>query len=99
MLDGIGLGSAIANVIYVIILVFGILGIYFFIKMKLKIGLFFWISCILNLSFYLLLMGNYSFYPKLVYSFVNNYWPYINLALFILLIISIIKNKYVKKQK
>jgi hypothetical protein len=98
MLDDIGLGSAIVNAIYLVIFLFGILGVWVFVKLKLKSGLLFWISSMLNLFFYLYLMGNYRFYPKFIYLFINKYWPWVNLALFILLIINFFKNKNVKNK-
>jgi hypothetical protein len=98
MLDDIGLGSAIANTIYGIILLIGAGGVFVLSKKRLLLGLIFWISSILNLLLHLFLMGKYPSYPKFLYIVVNNYWPWINLALFILLIINFIKNKYAKKE-
>jgi hypothetical protein len=93
MLDDIGLGNTLANLIYVVILIFGILGAWFFVKRKIIEGVIFWISSILNFLFYLYLMGNYSLYPKLFYPIVNKYWPWINLVLLILLIVNYLRNK------
>jgi hypothetical protein len=95
-MDDIGLGSTIANLIYLIILCLGVGGAWFFIKRKNIVGLIFWISFVLNLFSYLYFMGNYRFYSKGLYPIINNYWPWINLVLLIFLIIKFIKNKNAK---
>ena len=99
MLDDIGLGSAIANVIYVLIFLIGFWGARFFINKKMIFGAIFWASLILNFFFYLYLMGNYRLYPKFIYPAVNRYWPMINVVLFIIAIILFVKKKYVNKKK
>ena len=99
MLDDIGLGKAIASFIYLFIFIIGIGGVILLCKRKMILGLIFWISSVLNFFFYLYFMGNYRLYPKIFYPIINRYWPWINVGLFILLIINFIKNKYVKKEK
>jgi len=93
MLDDIGLGNTMANVIYFIIFIFGIFGTWFFLKRKNIFGVIFWISSVLNFFFYLYFMGNYRLYPRIFYPIVNNYWPLINLGLLILLVINYIRRK------
>jgi hypothetical protein len=85
-------------IIYLFIFALGLVGAKFFVKRKNIIGIFFWVSSVLNLFFYLYFMGNYRLYPSYFYPIVNKYRPWINLALFILLIINFIKNKYAKKE-
>ncbi len=90
--------DVLSNTIYFCVLVLALGGIIFFIKKKMFIGVFFWASLILNLFFYLYFMGNYRFYPKIVYTAVNKYWPWINLALLVLLIINFLKNRNAKEK-
>lgn len=85
-MDDIGLGNAIANLIYLIIIAFGISGLVVLLKKKFFRGAFFWSSSILNLFFYFYLMGNYRFYPKMLYPIVNKYWPILNFLWLIFLI-------------
>jgi len=99
MLDDIGLGKVITNFIYLFIFIAGSGGAILLYKRRVIIGLIFWVSSILNFFFYLYFMGNYRFYPKIFYPIANKYWPWINVGLFILLIINFIKNKYVEKEK
>ena len=96
MLDDIGLGSAIANLIYLIIILVGILGLWFFLRKKMISGAIFWTSAVLNFFAYLYFMGNYVFYNKIVYVVVNKYWPWINIILLILLIIRYVKRRNAK---
>jgi len=96
MFDNIGLGSAIANVTYLFIILVGILGIWFFLKKKIILGVIFWISATLNFITYLYFMGNYRFYEKFLYIAVNKYWLLVNALLFILLIIKLTKNAKTK---
>ncbi len=91
MLDDIGLGNAIANTIYLIIILLGIGGAWFFIRRKNKVCSIFWISITLNFFAYLYFMGVYSFYPKYFYFTINQYWPWLNVAFFVLLIINFSK--------
>lgn len=86
----------VANMIYFGLFIFGLVGSILLYNRKLIVALVLWISIILNLFFYLYLMGNYRFYPKIIYPIVNKYWFWINLGLFVLLIINFIKNKYAK---
>ena len=95
MLDDLNTTGA-TNLMYFLVLATGIIGVWFFIKKKIFLGIIFWSSSILNLFFYLYFMGNYRLYPKNLYPIINSYWPWINVVLFIALIISFIKNKNVK---
>jgi len=97
MLDDIGLGKAIANTIYLIIGAVGILVAWILLKKKFILGVAFWISSILNFLAYLFFMGNYRLYPNFFYPIINKYWPWINLALLIFLIINYVKNKNANK--
>ncbi|PJA87247.1 MAG: hypothetical protein CO141_00470 [Candidatus Moranbacteria bacterium CG_4_9_14_3_um_filter_42_9] len=93
MLDDIGLGSAIANLIYLIIITAGFIVAWFFFKKKLIFEAIFSISATLNFFFYLYFMGNYRLYPKFFYPVVNKYWPWINVAFLALLIVNYIKKR------
>lgn len=97
MLDDVDV-TGIISLVYVVIFIVGIFGIRFFIKKKIITGAIFWASLILNILFYLYLMGNYRLYPKFIYLTINKYWPWINLILLVILIIGLIKNKYAKKE-
>jgi len=97
MIDDIGLGSAIASSIYVAILIIGICLAVFFLKRKKYIGLVLSVSLFSNLFLFLFLMGKYGFYPGISYALVNKYWPIINIFLLVVFIISIIKNRGLKK--
>lgn len=96
MLDDIGLGEAIANLIYLILIAIGMGGVWLFLKKKSIFGVLFWLSFILNILAYLYFMGSYGFYSKIIYLLINKYWPWINLALLILLILNFLKGKYAK---
>ncbi|OGI29206.1 MAG: hypothetical protein A2288_00335 [Candidatus Moranbacteria bacterium RIFOXYA12_FULL_44_15] len=96
MLDSIGLGNAIANVVYLILLALGVGGAWILFKKKIIWGMFFWASTALNFFAFLYFMGNYRLYPKITYILINKYWPWLNLLLLILLIINFLKNKYAK---
>jgi len=98
MLDDVDV-TGIISLVYVVIFIVGIFGVRFFIKKKAIFGAIFWISLILNFFFYLYLMGNYRLYPRFVYPIINEYWPLVNLALFVLLIINFVKQKYAEKEK
>jgi hypothetical protein len=93
MLDSIGLGKSIANLIYLVVFILIFIGTWFFVRKKNIFGVIFWISINLNALFYLYFMGNYRLYPKFFYLIVNNYWPWINIGLFILLVFNYIKNR------
>jgi hypothetical protein len=96
-MDSIGLGSAIANLIYaVLILASFVSGIYFIFRKKILLAIFIF-SLISNFTSTLYFMGDYYKY-KYLYLFDHKIWPWINLALLILLIINFIKNKNVKKE-
>jgi len=96
MFDAIGLGGALANMIYLILgLLFVGGAIFFLIKKNLAIFLV-WASVILNVFLMLFLMGNYRYYPVGMYIVVDRIWPIINGVLIVLLIINFIKNKNVK---
>jgi hypothetical protein len=90
--------SSIAYSIYFLLALIWLAGTLFLFKKKKILGLTFWTLLALNIFFYLYFMGNYRFYPKAFYPIVNNYWPWINVALFILLILNFIKNKYAKSK-
>lgn len=96
MLDGIGLGSVIADLIYVVIIVFGFLELLLFLNRKNVFGAFFSISVTANLFFYLFFLGRYGFYSKYLYDIINIYWPGINVVLLILIVIKAIKKKHAK---
>jgi hypothetical protein len=97
MLDDIGLGKAIADTIYLIIIVAGICGFWLLIKRKKTLGAIFWTSLTLNVLFYLFFMGKYSFYPKTLYLAITSIWPLVNLGLFCLLLFNLFKNKHTSK--
>ncbi len=88
--------NVLSNTIYLGVFILAVGGVIFFVKKKTFVGVFFWISLMLNLFFYLYFMNNYRFYPKIVYTAINKYWPWINLALLILLILNFFRNRYAK---
>lgn len=98
MLDDVDI-TGILVLIYLAVIFMGITGIWFFLKKKMILGVIFWASTTANFFCYLYFMGNYRLYPKIFYPVINKYWPWINLVLFILLIVNFIKNKYAKKEK
>ena len=97
MLDDVDV-TGVTSLLYIIIFIVGTFGVRFFIKKKIILGAIFWASFVLNLFFYMHLMGNYRLYPKFIYLTINKYWPLINLTLLVILIIRLIKNKYAKKE-
>lgn len=95
-MDGIGLGSAIATLIYLILTAIGIAGLILFLIKKTFLGALIWISLACNIFSILFLMGKYAHYYKNTYFLINRIWPAINLLLIIFLIINSIKNKNAK---
>ncbi|HPN96274.1 MAG TPA: hypothetical protein PLK35_00760 [Candidatus Moranbacteria bacterium] len=93
MIDSIGLGKSIANIIYAVIFIVGLGGCWVFVKRKNIIGIIFCISFTLNLFLYLYLIGNYNLYLKIIYLIINKYWPILNIILFLILIINYLKIK------
>lgn len=98
MLDDIGLGKAIADIVYLSLIIIGIYGILIFKKKKSIFGMIFWASFISNIIFYLYFMGKYSLYSKALYPTVVIYWPLTNFVLFILLLIFFFKSKCTRKK-
>ncbi len=98
MFDDIGLGKAIANVIYLAIIIIGAYGSWFLVARKKIFGAILWMSVILNILLYLYFMGRYSFHPRALYFIIVIIWPYINIALAILLALGFLKNKYFQKK-
>ncbi|MEI7426324.1 MAG: hypothetical protein WCK16_05405 [Candidatus Moraniibacteriota bacterium] len=78
MSDDIGMGNAIADLFYVVLVAVWIFGAVILLKRKFILGAFFWTSSVANLFFYFYFMGNYRFYPSIFYSSVNAYWPILN---------------------
>ena len=93
MLDDIGLGSAIANAIYAFLVAVAIIGFIVFFRKKIYVAAVVWLSIILNILSYLFFMGIYINYPSFMYLIVNKIWPLLNIALVIILIFNLIKNK------
>ena len=89
--------TPITYTIYGLLLLVFIFGLTLLTKRKMILGIIFWVSVIFNGFLYIYLMGNYRFYPKGLYMLINKYWPILNLVLLIILIISIIKNRGLKK--
>lgn len=96
MLDDIGLGSAIANTIYVFLIAMAIIGLIFFFRKKTYLLATAWFLTTLNVFFYLFFMGTYTSYPDFVYMLITKIWPLINIVLVIVLIFNMIKNKNAK---
>lgn len=78
MSDDIGMGNAIASLIYLLLIAVGVSGVVVLLKRKLILGAFFWASSITNFFLYVYFMGNYRFYSSILYSSVNVYWPSLN---------------------
>jgi hypothetical protein len=83
-MDSIGLGNAMANLIYGIIF-FAILSGIIFLRKKTKLGLALWVSFFLNVFSVLYFMGKYHDF-KYFYFIDHIVWPLINLIGLILLI-------------
>lgn len=96
MLDDIGLGSAIANMIYIVILLITIGGAAVLFNKKLFVAMALWMSVLLNLLAFLFFMGRYRFYPKYLYPIVNRIWPILSAFLVIYLILTYIKKRNAK---
>ncbi|MFZ2188021.1 MAG: hypothetical protein WAV73_00455 [Candidatus Moraniibacteriota bacterium] len=96
MLGDSGIGNAIVSLIYFILAIVGVVGAWIFLRRRIFLGAFFWISSLVNFFFYLYFMGYYRLYPHIIYPIVNRYWPWINLGLFSWLIINFFRNKNVK---
>lgn len=93
MIDSIGLGKSIANLIYFLVIIIGISGLWIFLKKKYILFSIFLTSLISNLFLYLFLMGEYQYYSHYIYVFINKYWPLINILIFLIIIIKYFKNK------
>jgi|GEM_PF-1785658 len=98
MIDDIGLGKAIADAIYLIIIVVGAYGAWLLIKRKKIFGVILWVSFILNILLYLYFMGKYGFYSKTLYSLIVVIWPLVNLGSLFLLLYNFLKNRYSRKK-
>lgn len=96
MLDDIGLGSAIANAVYVFLIVVAIIGFVGFFRKKVYVRAVTWFSVFLNVFLYFFLMGRYIDYPHFLYTLINTVWPLLNIVLIIISLINLIKNKNVK---
>lgn len=88
MIDDIGLGSALANIIYSFVFVTAILGVMLFFTFKKKSFAIWWVSLGANIFAFLYLLDNFSvpaYYAMLFLSFFV--WPIINIIWVIRLII------------
>jgi hypothetical protein len=92
MIDSIGLGAAIANLIYLIILAIATVGGVFFLVIRKKFLSLIWLSILLNLLSFLYFMG-----IRNISIFSINYiiWPILNI---ILIVYYINSNKKAKKK-
>lgn len=80
MIDSIGLGEIIANLIYYAILVIALTGSIIFLSIKKKFLALIWLSIFLNLLSFLYLLGTRD-----LFIFLLNYilWPIINIFLIV----------------
>lgn len=92
----IGFGNDVVIIVYTFFLILAFLGVFIFIKRS-KLASLFWLSTILNMFSLVYFMDKYYGHEK-VYFFNHTLWPLINLALFILIIVNFIKNKYAKSK-
>lgn len=99
-MDDIGLGNAIANLIYGVLAMIGIVGLGLLLRKRFFSGAVLWTSFVINLLLYLYLMGNYRFYPSILYPVINEYWPILNFLWAIYLIRNhlLIKNAKTKNK-
>lgn len=88
------IGDAFAGAVYLIILLLLLAGITFFSIKKMFIIAIFWASLISNIFFSLFFLGSDG---SMLSIFTYNIWPYINVALLIILTINYIKQKNDKK--
>lgn len=93
--------SRAMNVIIFMLVISIAISLFVYFKTKKKILSVFLLSLLSYLSLYLNLGSElFDIYDlKCLVAFTLDYWPWINVGLFILLIINFIKNKYVKKEK
>lgn len=78
-----------------------LISVFIYFKTKNKILSILLLSFLGYLSIYLNIRSEFFiiYDLKCLVVFTLDYWPWINVGLFILLIINFIKNKYVKKEK
>lgn len=89
------------NVIFFMLFISVLVSVFICFKTKNKILSIFLLSLLGYLSIYLNIRSEFFiiYHLKSIVKFTLWYWPWINVGLFILLIINFIKNKYVKKEK
>ena len=92
-MDSIGLGSALEYSAYIILFAILVISLLFTIRRKMFFASIFILSSILNIFFLMKLMGNYYKYPNFLYLIVHNYWPWINLVLFLWLVFNYFRRK------
>ena len=79
MIDSIGLGNFLANVITVFLLLIILIG-FILLKKKSKNVSWIWLSCSLNITSFLYFMGDTSYIIPILNIFI---WPVINIILII----------------
>lgn len=79
MIDSIGLGDFLANIIVFTIL-FLSSGIFLFLLRKKNVFSFVWLSCSLNLASFLYFMGSVSYFISTLNIII---WPIINIILIV----------------
>lgn len=95
MID-VGIGHAIASLIYLVLLLLFITGFVILLKKKNFIGAIVWMSVLFNIFFILFLMGNYRLYPYISYNLINIIWPSINGFLIVIMLVKYLRNKNAK---
>lgn len=88
MLDDIGLGSAIANLISIFILIIALVGGILFFHFKRSLLGIFWISLFLNILSIFYFLGTQVIYIQVINIII---WPIFSLILLILLIFNLAK--------
>lgn len=95
MLDAIGMGKAIANMIYMIIAIL-ILGGSSVLMLKKKIlSAILWTSVLLNIFVFLYFMGKDIDIWRV---FIEKLWPVVNIILLLILLINFLRRKYGNKK-
>ena len=92
-MDDIGLGQALANMLYSFILFIAIAGAGAFLMLKKKLFASWWVSVMANIFAYLYLLGGYGDLAYALQIVAMIAWPIINVAWLADLIRTYFKNK------
>lgn len=80
MMDDIGLGQALANVVYLFLFFITIIGVLILLKLKKRLYAFWWMSVMANVFAFLYLLGGYGDFAYMMQIVAMIAWPIINIA-------------------